>query len=211
MMGIPTSSNVTAREGDGNPEASGGKPRVRDRIFETACDLFYQHGINNVGVDAIVTAAGTNKMSFYRNFASKDELVVQYLDSYARANWAWWDKVTAPFAGDPRRQVEALFEAAISRCRHDNPWGCAVANAAAEIREDEHPALAIIHAQKAETRRRFRVLAKALGTKDPAVLGDALTMLFEGASMSTLTFACKDAPYVNMAKTVTAVLDAHLT
>jgi AcrR family transcriptional regulator len=209
-MGTTTSSDVTPRDGDGSPPAPGGKPRVRDRIFETACDLFYQHGINNVGVDAIVTAAGTNKMSFYRNFVSKDDLVAQYLDSYARASWAWWDDVIGQFADDPRRQVEALFEAAISRCRNDNPWGCAVANAAAEIREDDHPALAIIHAQKAETRRRFRALAKSLGATDPAVLGDALTMLFEGASMSTLTFACKDAPYVNMAKTVRAVLDAHL-
>ncbi|HWW21443.1 MAG TPA: helix-turn-helix domain-containing protein, partial [Steroidobacteraceae bacterium] len=51
------------------------KPRVRDRIFDTACELFYRHGIRAVGVDAIASEAGTNKMSFYRNFASKDELV----------------------------------------------------------------------------------------------------------------------------------------
>lgn len=197
------------RDGSG-ADVPGGKVRVRDRIFEAACDLFYEHGINNVGVDAIVTAAGTNKMSFYRNFDSKDDLVAQYLEAYARDNWAWWEKVTGAHAGDPRRQVEALFEAAISRCRNDNPWGCAAANAAAEIRDDDHPALAIIHEQTAETRRRFRALAKAMGAKDPAVLGDALTMLYDGASMSTLTFACKDAPYVNMAKTVKAVLDAHL-
>jgi AcrR family transcriptional regulator len=186
------------------------KPRVRDRIFHTACELFYQHGINKVGVDAIVTAAGTNKMSFYRSFASKDDLVAECLEEHGRAHWEWWDEVTAPYEDDPRRQVEALFEGVISRCRNDNPWGCAAANAAAEIRDESHPALAVIHAQKAEIRRRFRTLARAMQARDPAVLGDALTMLFEGASASKLTFACKDAPYVNVAKTVRCILDSHL-
>lgn len=190
--------------------ASAPKPRVRDRILETACALFYEQGINSVGVDAIVTAAGTNKMSFYRNFGSKDELVAECLREHGREQWAWWDDVVTPFEGDPRRQVEALFDAVVTRCRNENTWGCASANAAVEIRDEAHPALAVIHAQKAEIRRRFRAFAKAMGAKDPAVLGDALTMLFDGASMTKLTFACKDGPYVNVAKTVRSVLDSHL-
>ena len=52
-----------------------GKTRVRDRIFEAACDLFYRHGIHGVGVDAIAAEAGSNKMSFYRSFESKDALL----------------------------------------------------------------------------------------------------------------------------------------
>jgi len=59
------------------PEAAEPKPRVRDRIFRTACDLFYRHGIRAVGVDTIASEAGTNKMSFYRSFASKDELAAE--------------------------------------------------------------------------------------------------------------------------------------
>lgn len=186
------------------------KPRVRDRIFETACELFYEQGINNVGVDAIATAAGTNKMSFYRSFASKDELVAEYLRERERAHWRWWDEVVAPHEGDPRRQVEALFGAMISRCRGPGSWGCPAANAAAEIRDDAHPALAVIHGLKAEIRRRFRALARAMGAQDPEVLGDALTLLYEGATSSKLTFACKDGPYVNVARTVKALLDAQL-
>lgn len=186
------------------------KPRVRDRIFETACALFYEQGINNVGVDAIAAAAGTNKMSFYRSFASKDELVAEYLRERERAHWKWWDEIVAPHEGDPRRQVEALFEAVVSRCRGSGSWGCAAANAAAEIRDDSHPALGVIHGHKAEIRRRFRALARALKARDPEVLGDALTLLYEGASSSKLTFACKDGPYVNVAKTVNSLLDAQL-
>jgi AcrR family transcriptional regulator len=57
--------------------SAGPKSRVRDRIMKTATDLFYRHGIHAVGVDTIASEAGTNKMSFYRNFASKDELVAE--------------------------------------------------------------------------------------------------------------------------------------
>src|SRR6202166_424711 len=87
------------------------KSRVRDRIFETACELFYRHGIHGVGVDEIAAEAGSNKMSFYRSFASKDALVTAYLREQEREYWAWWDAVVARHPDDPRRQVEALFEA----------------------------------------------------------------------------------------------------
>ncbi len=84
------------------------KPRVRDRILDAACDLFYRHGIRAVGVDAIASEAGTNKMSFYRSFPSKDDLAAEYLTDQEREYWARWDETIAPYADDPRRQVEAL-------------------------------------------------------------------------------------------------------
>ena len=70
------SDESATRGGDaqlGPSAATGGKARVRDRIFETACELFYRHGIHGVGVDAIAAEAGSNTMSFYRSFESKDE------------------------------------------------------------------------------------------------------------------------------------------
>ena len=54
------------------------KTCVRDRIMSAATELFYRRGIRAVGVDTITSEAGTNKMSFYRNFSSKDELVAEY-------------------------------------------------------------------------------------------------------------------------------------
>src|SRR5580693_5406839 len=92
-------------------DSAAAKPRVRDRIFDTASELFYRHGIRAVGVDAIACEAGTNKMSFYRSFASKDELVSEYLRDQQREFWDWWNTTLAPHAGNPRRQIEALFEA----------------------------------------------------------------------------------------------------
>ena len=79
-------------------KTEGAKPRVRDRIFETACDLFYRHGIRAVGVDAIAQEAGTNKMSFYRSFPSKEDLVAEYLREQEREYFDWWDGTIAPHA-----------------------------------------------------------------------------------------------------------------
>ncbi len=56
----------------------------RARILAVAGDLFYRHGIRAVGVEAIAEAAGTNKMTLYRHFASKDELVAEYLRQSAK-------------------------------------------------------------------------------------------------------------------------------
>src|SRR5262249_17856636 len=115
----------------------GSRPRVRDRIFETACELFYRHGIRAVGVDAIASEAGTNKMSFYRSFASKDELVSEYLRRQQSKFWSWWQTTIAPFAGDPRRQLEALFESHLQHVEDSDCRGCALGNAAVEMSDED--------------------------------------------------------------------------
>src|SRR5438552_17981167 len=59
------------------------QPAPRERILAAARELLFCHGIRAVGVDAIAEAAGTNKMTLYRHFASKDELVAEYLRKVA--------------------------------------------------------------------------------------------------------------------------------
>ena len=165
------------------------KARVRDRIFETACDLFYQHGIRDVGVDQIATEAGTNKMSFYRSFASKDELVAKYLEQKASELWLWWDETVRAHAGDPRRQILVLFEGISKIVCSSTSRGCALANAALELAEEDHPGRQVVLAKKREMRRRFRELAAATGADNPEELGDALMLLMEGAYLSRLTLS----------------------
>jgi AcrR family transcriptional regulator len=186
------------------------KSKVRDRIFETACDLFYHQGIRCVGVDAIANEAGTNKMSFYRSFASKDELVAEYLREQVRQYWEWWDAVIAPYAGDPRRQIEALFDGYVAKANKEGSCGCAFVNAAVEIREPDHPALVVVHDHKTETRRRYHQLAAAMGASHPDELGDALTLLAEGGAMSRLSYTCKKGPCLSAAKVVKKLIEAYL-
>jgi len=185
------------------------KPRVRDRIFETACDLFYRHGIRAVGVDTIATEAGTNKMSFYRSWASKDELVAEYLHNEEREGWVWWDEIMATHPNDPRKQVEVLFDAHVKEtCKMDSR-GCPMANAAVEITEPEHPARVVVEHYKGEMRRRFRKLAREMGAHEADVLGDALMLLWEGSYLTRLTFQCQHGPAHNAAKAARTLIAAY--
>ena len=65
--------------GGASPSVAASKRPARDRIFETARELFYQHGIRAVGVETIASEADATKMTLYRNFPSKDELVAEVL------------------------------------------------------------------------------------------------------------------------------------
>src|ERR1700722_20465065 len=76
------------------------RERPRERIVTTAQDLFHRHGIRGVGVDAIAEAAGTNKMTLYRHFGSKDDLVVEYLNKVASEADAVWQELEAAHPDD---------------------------------------------------------------------------------------------------------------
>src|SRR5581483_12244696 len=82
----------------------------RERILAAACDLFYRHGIRAVGVEAIAEAAGTNKMTLYRHFSSKDELVAEYLRQSASEADACWAKFERDHPGDELAQLRAWLE-----------------------------------------------------------------------------------------------------
>src|SRR2546423_1434165 len=78
-----------------------GLSRPRERIVATARDMFHRHGIRGIGVDAIAEAAGTNKMTLYRHFGSKDDLVVECLRRVASDADAFWAELESAHPGDP--------------------------------------------------------------------------------------------------------------
>jgi AcrR family transcriptional regulator len=186
------------------------KARVRDRIFATACELFYRHGIHGVGVDAIAAEAGSNKMSFYRSFASKEALVAEYLREQEREYWAWWDAAVAPYPDEPRRQVEALFEAQLAIAQSKGCRGCALGNAAAEISDDEDELSALVRAYKERVRKRLHDMAHAMGAREAESLGDALMLLFDGGYFTRLIFPLGSGPISAALPAVRALIDAHL-
>ena len=209
---------MNAKVAESTKVEAAAKPRVRDRIFETASNLFYRHGIRAVGVDAIAQEAGTNKMSFYRSFPSKEHLVAEYLRDQQGEYFGWWDQAIAPFAGDPRRQIEALFEAyldlarfkAKADCGCKTSRGCALGNAAVEIPEGNEMLGGIVHDYKTEIRKRLRKLAREVGARDPEVLGVALMLLMEGGYYTRLTFPQNSGPVAAIAKAARTLVDAHV-
>ena len=106
----------------------------RERILAVAADLFYRHGIRAVGVEAIADAAGTNKVTLYRHFASKDQLVAEYLRCMGVQANSCWAKLEAEFPGDARAQLGAWVRTMAAHMSGDER-GCALANAAVELPE----------------------------------------------------------------------------
>ena len=166
---------------------------ARDRLFSAAINLFYRNGIRAVSVDAIAAEAGTTKVTFYRVFESKDDLIVKVLEEQSKRFWEWWDAICAEHPGEPRKQIETLIERFQSEIIGDEACrGCAVANAAVEIIDEDHPARAVIKKHKLEIAQRLRNLCREMGAKQPDVLGDALSLLYSGAFSARLSMDGRD-------------------
>ena len=157
----------------------------RERILAAASELFYRHGIRAVGVEAIAEAAGTNKMTLYRHFSSKDELVAEYLRRLAAESDAVWQEIERKHPGKPAAQLDAWIESMAGHIADTNERGCALANAAIELPEKDHPARPVIEAFKKGQRDKLAALARAAGLAQPELVADELFLLLEGARVST--------------------------
>ena len=156
----------------------------RERILAVACDLFYRHGIKAVGVESVAEAAGTNKMTLYRHFASKDELVAEYLRRLAEKANASWDKRAAELPGNPRAQLRAWLKDVAEHLGSGEERGCPLSNAAVELPEKDHPARRVIESFKGAQRERITRLCAAAGLAEPELLADELFLLLEGARVT---------------------------
>lgn len=173
---------------DPQPAAASPAPRAIDRIRESAQELFYNEGIRAIGVDEIVNRAGVTKPSLYRSFASKDELAAAYLQDYDVAFWQRFDAGAERHAGDPRAQLRAYLQGLAQRASKDGYRGCGLTNAAVEYPDPAHPARKVAEANKRALRARLVGMAKAMGARDPQVLGDGLLLLIEGTFASGQLF-----------------------
>ena len=156
----------------------------RERILAVAADLFYRHGIRAVGVESIAEAAGTNKMTLYRHFSSKDELVAAYLRRLAEKASSSWDRLAAEHPGNPRAQLRGWLQNQAEHVGSGNERGCALANAAVELPEKDHPARRVIEAFKTAQRQRIIDLCTAAELAQPEMLADELFLLLEGARVT---------------------------
>lgn len=156
--------------------------RPRDRILGTARNLFRRCGIRGTGVDTIAETAGTNKMTLYRHFHSKDALIVACLQQAAADADALWLKVEAFAPGDPRAQLEE-WVCVVEGVLHDDR-GCEVANAAVELPEACDEVRRTIADFKRTQRSRLAQLCRDAGVAEAERLADTLILMVEGARVS---------------------------
>jgi AcrR family transcriptional regulator len=133
---------------------------------------------------------------------------VQVLEEQTRRVLEWWDAIVAQHPGEPRKQIEALFASFRDEiCCEGAMRGCAVANAAVEVVEEGHPAKDVIKNHKKEISRRLRELCRAMGARQPDILGDALSLLFSGAFAARLQYDGKQ-QIATVSAAASALLDS---
>ena len=180
----------------------------RERILAVAADLFYRHGIRAVGVESIAEAAETNKMTLYRHFASKDELVAEYLRDCAKGEAASWDKLAARYPGDALAQLRAWLKEMSDHVVNRDERGCPLANAAVELPDRDHPARRVIEQCKGATRDRVIGLCRAAGLNEPDLLADELNLMLEGARVTAQSTGI-DGLGARLARMSEALISAH--
>ncbi|WP_034851252.1 TetR/AcrR family transcriptional regulator [Inquilinus limosus] len=179
--------------------------RPRDRILGTARELFHRYGYKGVGVDTIAEAAGTNKMTLYRHFGSKDDLIVECLQRFAEEAGALWAGLEERHPGDPVAQLHAWVRAG-AECAIADARGCDMVNAAVELTEPDHPARRVIEEFKTAQRDRLVRLCRAAGATQAELLADTLWLLLEGARVSRQSVGAEgpSARFIRMAEAIIA-------
>lgn len=157
-------------------DKTAGPPRpARERILTTAHDLFYRDGIRATGIDAVIAAAGVTKVTFYRHFASKNDLIVAYLE-YRHERWMrWFTDALRRHGGSVRALVPALAE----WFRSADYRGCAFINGVSEIAPALPQVVEITRRHKADMERAIAGLLP--GGRRRASLARALALAVDGS------------------------------
>jgi len=160
----------------------------RQRLLDTASNLFYENGIAATGIDTILSAAGVAKMTLYNQFGSKEGLVREYLTQRYGGFLAFVRKAVEERTQDDAKRIMALFDVVAEWIQGAGYRGCPLLHAVIECSQASHPVrdtasnlVAGLHGYLAE-------LAGHAGAREPAKLADELCMLVYGAvSWSLIT------------------------
>jgi AcrR family transcriptional regulator len=158
----------------------------RERILEAAARLFYQRGIRAVNVETVAQAASLTKVTLYKHFRSKDELVASCLRMLDDRFFSWFVREVSTRSTDPGERLLAVFDVLDHWFQRESFRGCAFINATVELADSSHPAYGAVLSHKRRSREYFRELAAAAGIGDPDAVSDQWMLLTEGAIVTAL-------------------------
>jgi AcrR family transcriptional regulator len=160
------------------PSSRGG----RERVLDTAYELFSRHGTRAVGVDRIIAESGAAKMTLYRNFASKDELILAFLER-REERWtrAWLQAGVEARAATPAGRLLAIFDLFGDWFATEDFEGCAFITILLEMGTAEHPVRAACVRHLAEIRSFLAGLAEAAGVPDADAVACQWHILMKGS------------------------------
>ena len=155
---------------------------ARERLLAAADELFYEEGVNLVGIDRVIERAGVAKASLYDCFGSKEELIRSYLQQRHEARQVRLRERLARHA-TPREKILAVFDSIAEAAAKPDFRGCAFARASAEARPGSS-VKAMCDESRAWNLALFADLAKQAGAADPDLVAQQLRLLYDGAALS---------------------------
>jgi len=174
---MDTKIDVTA-----DPRPAPVRLSARERLLAAADELFYENGVNLVGIDRIIEHAGVAKASLYDCFGSKDELIRCYLQRRSERRQARIRERMAPFQ-DPRDKILSVFDLLEDTVAQPNYRGCAFQRAGAEAGAGS-TIKGACDDSRTWIRTQFTELARAAGARDPESLGRQLVLIYDGAAVA---------------------------
>ena len=160
----------------------GARSSPRDRLIDTAADLFYERGLPNVGINEVTERAGVARMTLYNNFDSKEALALAAFERQAEARRVLIEK-RLELARTPSDAVKAMFDVSEQLATQPGFCGCAFTNVAVQDPHPAGPMHALVRAHKAWIRARFRDIAARAGHRKPDTAAQQLLALLDGASV----------------------------
>lgn len=157
-------------------------PATRERILQAANELFYAEGIRATSADRIIAQVGITKVTFYRHFPTKSDLVVAYLTQQVEAERAWFSATRR--AGDAAGSLRALAEGIGAASCSPGFRGCAFINAAAEFSDPEDPVRAVVDEHRQWMLDEFATIAAEAGAPDTDATARQLMLLRDGAMVN---------------------------
>jgi AcrR family transcriptional regulator len=151
----------------------------RDQIIDAARRCFYERGITATGVDTIAAAAGVSKRTLYNHFASKDDLVLAYIE-VREHRWRKILEERLEGVADPIDRILVYFDVYFDLPYDEDFRGCAFINAAAEIPDADSQALERLRGSKDRVRREIGALVQEARIPDLEAVAAALVLLLEG-------------------------------
>lgn len=181
----------------------------KEILFQTAARLFYQYGYRAIGVDTIAAESGIGKMTLYRHYPSKDNLIAAYLKDSNKVFWDNFEQITKD-APTPSEKLLAFFKALQEYVVTPVCYGCPFLNVATEFPEPDYSGHQVALEHKKSVRARFFQLAFEAKAHDPDVLANTLILLMDGAYMAARMFgSSKSNPAANLAEAARQVVEAH--
>lgn len=195
---------------DGQPMADA-TSAARRRILDTAARLFYRDGFRAVGIDTLIAESGVAKMTLYRHFPSKDDLIAAYLEESNRRFWEWFEGALAPHAAaSARDQLLALISAVGELATSPACLGCTFQGVAAEFPDPAHPGHRVALAHKQAVLNRLQGLAAQAGARDAEALAAGLLLVIDGAFVASRMFPSDQNPARHVGAAGAALLTCQL-